>query len=306
MSRPIEHASIPWAELQAYLAGALADAVAYGVAEARGDTIVIDAYFAGPPPSLAPTRLERKGGAVQVIVRTREIEDIQPRSRAQVPYSGVHEGAAIGALIGTRAEQGAIAALLATAEGAPRPTHLLTCGHIFAPGAAQTRVQAAAGPGGSPVVIGRLAASLLDVATGDPRDVALVELTVEGATLALAGGPGPRLVDYLPGDMVFGRQARTYRPTRGAFDAAATTPGPFHARVEARLWPGGFDVDGVAATDRRVSSPGDSGTILATPDDIALGSCTGHNPACSLYEPIGRAIDALAHIADFKLWSKLP
>src|SRR6185295_15670995 len=110
-------------------------------------------------------------------------------------------------------ELGGVSVLLQPRRGGD-PTHLLTCGHLFPPRAGEIAVLAARSPDSPQVRVGTLVLNLLDGDSGPPRDVALVALTPDGVAMALAGGPGPVIGDYLPADDVFGQTAHAFQPTR--------------------------------------------------------------------------------------------
>jgi hypothetical protein len=273
-----------------------------GVASFRGGfvkprEVVIDAYYRGAVPPKQTLELSIAKQKITVKVRTHALAPVPAgfgivAATTGISFTGVHPGAAIAIKLGNgRFEYGAICALLADDADAAQPTHLMTCGHIFEPGSPQgTPVR---GGNSATTVIGTLDTNLLDKAS-NKRDVALVELTPQGRGFAvLAGQPGPRLDDVCDAALIFNRKCRTWQPTTGdesqqTRTAATTTD----AWVDAPLW-GGIDVVGVIATSANVSDYGDSGTILASTQELAIGSCTGSDPDTSVFEPLGRALDEI-------------
>ena len=294
---------IGWRELARRLAPRLPGAISFRGGFVKPRKVQIDAFYRGDVPKRHELEITIRRTPIVVVVRTHAAaplpELVPPGSIGLTSavggaaFTGVHPGAAIAIeLSDGSTELGAICALLAPAEDDYQPTHLITCGHIFEPKSKATEVYGGDGAG-PPVVIGTLVKNLLDRA-GNPRDVALVELTADGAAIALAGGPGPKLVGCYDAALIFNRNCRTYRPTIG--DSSRDTrsgSGTINVHVDSSIWPGGFSVEEVIATSARVSDFGDSGTILASTQDIAIGSCTGSDPAKSFFEPLGRALDEI-------------
>jgi hypothetical protein len=249
----------------------------------------IEAYYRGVAPAPAPLELTIGGVEITVDVVAHALPpiDLEVTELAQFAFTGVYPGGSIAIDHAAGREYGAICALLAR-PGATQPSHLVTCGHMFPPGAQGLDV---VGGDGSERVIGTLVTNLLDRSQRS-RDVALVRLTPDGVGLALAGGPGPKLVDYASASSIFNLNVRTFRPTMGDYSTTTkTSSAVMNAYVTADLWPQGFNVEGVIATSAVVSQPGDSGTVLATNKPVAIGSCTADDGGQSIFEPLGRAID---------------
>lgn len=274
-----------WRELASEIAKRLPRGYLHFRTERLGDDAVaiIAVYRGNAPPPVDPFDV----GHRHVTVRTKIVVDalVAPRH-----FDGVYAGAAIVAdLGGGKREYGAICAFVAP-PGQPQPTHAVTCGHMFPAGAIGCGVL---GGTGNPQPIGTLWQNFLDAA--DPRDVALVELNGYGQACVANGGPGPKLVDYLPDDQIFGLTCKSYRPTIANYSQATTTAiSSTSAHVSSTLRPDGFDLEDVIATIAEVSISGDSGTVLATTDEpIAIGSCSASGGRQSLFEPIGRALDEI-------------
>lgn len=301
-----------WDAVSATLAARLPAGSSFEVARSDPRSIVVDVFgLAGPLPALEVAI--RAGDAdVQVALRAHERgHSFALRRLLPARYSGVHPGAAFDVPIGDRRlEHGAICALLAPRDDAGEPTHFLTCGHVFPPPGGPRVVVAALHEGAEAKPIGILVRNLL--AEEPRRDVALVELYPRGRQLARVSTLGPPLIGHLEANAVFGRRARAWRPTRrGYSDEVGTGAGPFHGHVDdpTGLWPGGFRVDGVIRTTAAISAPGDSGAVLATVDPahpVALGSCTASDDRSSLFEPIGRALAALASTHPLTIWRRQP
>jgi hypothetical protein len=275
-----------------------------GVASFRGGFVkpreaVIDAYFrARPTPPKQTLELTIAKQKITVKVRTHALAPVPAGFElvAAAPYAsftGVHPGAAIAIKLGNgKREYGALCALLADDRDAAEPTHFMTCGHIFLPGS----------PAGTPVhggnsattVIGKLVTNLLDKAS-NKRDAALVELTPQGRGFAVvAGQPGPKLDGVLDAALIYNRNCRTWQPTtQDESQPTRTGTTTTDAYVNAPLW-GGIDVVGVIATSANVSDYGDSGTVLASTQELVIGSCTGSDPDKSLFEPLGRVLDEIS------------
>jgi len=213
-----------------------------------------------------------------------------PARGARANFSGLHPGAAI--RVGN--EIGALSVLLGR-QGATEPSHLLTAGHVFAPGGTG-RVHAALDGSSGEIEVGVLDINLLD--TGDARDGALVELSSEGRELAgLTRAPGPA------GDPsgIFPAAAATefprsqmYRPTAGD----ATTI----ARPERQA--GLLVLDDAHRGTVTVESPivahvfgeaGDSGSLLRTvgSDSLAVGCYSGRVGGAGVFNSVSGLLRAL-------------
>lgn len=198
---------------------------------------------------------------------------------AQLPYSGVHAGAVI-STFGRRAGRAAIGCLLTTDDA---PTHLLTAGHLFAPGQHGRVVLAASGPSAPLRRIGRLSLNLLD---DSGTDAALIELTAAGKQLVCERGP--QLRDYLTVRDVWGRRARAFLASGGDYSRETTTAtGPTDVFLSAPTR-GIFRVTETIATEGELTNAGDSGTVLCAgaSNQFALGLCAGAMGAHSFFVPL--------------------
>lgn len=305
--------TVAWIELSSHLNGRLQNVVRFGIAEpASSKRVIIDAYYRNTAPTIAPFDIAVHGLDLAIEVQTHVLPPVQciPRIAKRftaygIPFTGVHPGAAII----TKLERGGICALLGKSSAAQStvawPTHLLTCGHMFPPGAYGVPVLAAKTSHGSIVQIGTLARNLLEPEHGAlPVDAAVVELTPDGRAMAMAGGPGPVIRNCLPEDQVFGQTVRAFCPTRVAFSAATQTRGPFTQHVRASLWPHGFEITGVFGTAMAITKAGDSGGpgVMSDPH-VALGSCSATDGDMSLFEPLERVLRAVAPMK-LTLWRK--
>jgi hypothetical protein len=225
-------------------------------------------------------------------------------------YSGLHAGAAIASPLGTgRMVIGGVACLLGDGQG---PRYLLTAGHLFARGAGPVPVRAAASGTAPSQIVGHLAVNFLDAQPPPGRhtlDVAAVKLEAAGAALARASTRGPKPVDVMPSDRTDGVGARAFLPTAHDYSAeVSVVRGPYHAFLAADARPGNYEVWDVLRTDRAITAPGDSGTILATADapTLVIGSCVGEDRQVSLFEPLGVAIARLRRMTNetLSIWRR--
>ena len=234
-------------------------------------------------------------------------------ARHQPAFNGLYAGCSIQAR-STKVVAGAVACLLGPSSG---PTHLLTAGHLFAPGATNAKVEAAPGPQEPAVVVGRLVRSLLDdPGAGAPLDAALVALTPAGRRLALAGGKSPRLPRLAPASFdtrhVATAWLRVFLPSTG--DYVARLEGDFRLNFYHADSPfgGTQTLHNVIETGFVRNVDGDSGTILMTDDDgavsRAVGIVVGHAGASSLHIPVDVALSQLAPElgGDLAIWSHGP
>jgi len=277
----------------------------FGVERVMPGHVVIVAHYDGTPRAIAPFVVEVNGVRLTIEVHGRRRSPSPAVAKGVVSFTGLHPGAAIAARVSaSTSELGGVAVLLTPRGGDGNPTHFLTCGHLFPPHAGAIAVFAARASSAKRLQIGTLVRNLLEAGDEQARDVAVVALTPDGVAMALDGGPGPVVADYLPADDVFGQEAHAFQPTRNDYSSKIRTTGPFDEHVDAPLWPGGFDVSGVVGTDAPVSGLGDSGTILATLDEpaIAVGVCSASDGDTSLFEPVGRALRAIATM-DLQLWT---
>ncbi|MBX2802843.1 MAG: hypothetical protein KTR31_34495, partial [Myxococcales bacterium] len=185
---------------------------------------------------------------------------------------------------------GVISLLLGEGEA---PTHALTAGHLFPPGAGHP---AEGLDGDSRWGLGTVVVNGLDQPT--PRDVALVKLTAE-ATRAWQPQRGPAVTDV--GDTaacvcvwtprgVSRPPVRARPPVRvGVFEAPAR-PAPFTLRELLVVYPGR-------------TRPGDSGALLLDGDrrERAVGLLVGTLHAGSFYEPLARALRTVRSLAEAPL-----
>jgi len=227
-----------------------------------------------------------------------------PRSHAGFtpPFTGLYPGAAIRAQ-GRVVEFGGVACLLGDATG---PTHLLTAGHLFASGQAQTPVFSGrrAAP---PLVVGTLAVNLLDQPFAfmtEPLDVALVALNPAGVRLAAASSDGPKLTGSVAADAAGGLEVTAFLPTaHDASRATATLAGPVEVQMDSSAR-GTYTVSGALGTEAVVTNSGDSGTILYNGergDALAVGICVGQFGAMSVFEPLARALGVLRQGTELEL-----
>jgi hypothetical protein len=296
--------TLSWAALSKEVRPHLGKVRRYGVDHVAADRAAIVAYYDSVKPQIAPFVITLDGLTLTIEVRTAQLPPPLESFPVNVGSSGLYPGAGIIAQVSQHVtEAGAVCVLLAPPD-ADRPSHLLTCGHMFPPGAQHTPVLAA-GHGAQLEQIGRLLANLLEASHGQRIDVAVVELLGPGITMALAGGPGPAVEDYLPADDVIGFPAHSFRPTQGQYSDEITTKGPFTEHVDARLWPGGFEVTNVIGTSTAIADLGDSGTILTTLDDppIAIGICSATDTDMTLFEPVGRALQAIGSLG-LQIWRR--
>jgi len=296
---------VEWEALAEQLRRHLHGARRFGVLRATPGHVVVVAHYDGTPRTVEPFVVEVDGVRLTIEVHARRRSASPPSAKGIAAFTGLHPGAAIAARVSaSTSELGGVALLLEPRDGDGNPTHFLTCGHLFPPHAGGVAVFAARASSAKRLHVGTLVRNLLDAGNEPQRDVAVVALTPDGVAMALEGGPGPVIADYLPADDVFSQEARAFQPTRGAYSSTVHTIGPFSEHVDAPLWPGGFDINGVVGTDAPVSELGDSGTILTTLDDpaIAVGVCTASDGDTSLFEPVGRALRAIATM-ELQLWT---
>ncbi len=292
---------IRWPALSKRLAERWPDA-RFQAGPIRDNTVEVELFARPPIVAVPPFWLTIDGVKLRVVV---VVMPLAPFSVAPglgltggISFTGVHPGAAIAIdhTDGVR-HHGGICALLARSATASRPTHLLTCGHIFEKGE-ESDVIAADGPNSDEVVIGTLISNLLEKQI--QRDVALVELSDDGASIALAGG-GPRLKNA--SSAVTNLRSRTYQPTLAGFSTwTKTAAKTVNAHVPSTTWAGGFDVQGVIGTLAKVSSPGDSGTVLLADTGDGVGSCTASDGGKSIFEPLARALTAFESKFHLKIW----
>lgn len=212
------------------------------------------------------------------------------------PMLGLYNGAAI-RVRGTNPEFGGVAWILHDGAG---PTHLVTAGHVFEAGVSGVVVQGAAL--GEPMrSIGKLEVNLLDLpfpGMPHPIDAALVTLNDEGVRIVRQSSDGPRMGGTVATDFSLDIDVRAFLPT--AHDYSGTTRTLDHT-VDVNMFSmvrGAYFVRGVIATSSVITNPGDSGTILfnGSPSNaLGVGICVGQIGAISVFEPIERALAAIAN-----------
>ncbi len=217
----------------------------------------------------------------------------------QPSFDGLYAGSAL-RVQSTKAVVGAVTCLLGPADG---PTHLLTAGHLFAPGASNAEVKAARGRQQPEVVVGRLARNLLDdPGQGEPLDAALVALTAEGRHMALTTGLVERLprLDAKPFESAYVASVwlKVFLPTTGDYVGGLGgdfSPSTFYASSP---FGGEQTLRDVIVTDFARNVEGDSGTVLMTergdPAPRAVGVAIAYAGAVSLHTPLDRALRRLA------------
>jgi hypothetical protein len=297
-----------WRTLSKRLVKRLPGAVRFQGGAIKNKRITIDAFYGGPPPTVDDISITIDGVVIRVRVNTHALPTPEKGPHGStVAFTGVHPGASIAVDVPGGRRRGGICAVFARASDPTTPTHFVTCGHLFPPGASATKVIAARNSNHAEVSVGTLVVNLLGSST-KPLDVALVALTVEGVNLARRGG-GVSLEDVLPANSIFNLDVHTWRPTLGGFSSQTQTASTTtNAHIDSSLWPNGFDVTDVIATTGSVSIPGDSGTILAidpqsTTDVVnAIGSCSASDGGQSLFEPLDRAIARFASTVQLTLW----
>lgn len=264
-----------------------------------------------PPSPIAPVSFKYRGAHHVVmpdVVATGE--SARMSANGMPKYSGLHAGAGILAE-SSKLVAGAVTCLLGPASG---PTHLLTAGHLFAPGASNAKVKAARDSGSPTVVVGRLERSLLDdPGAGEPLDAALVKLTAEGQSMARQTGTGarlPRLANApLDSANIESVWLKAFLPTMG--DYVARLEGSFSASAYYANSPFGQTetLRDVITTGSAHNVEGDSGTVLMTqqgdPRPLAAGVVVARAGTLSLHVPLDFVFSKLR--ADFgpglRVWS---
>jgi hypothetical protein len=204
------------------------------------------------------------------------------------PFSGLYPGAPIRA-DGPSPGFGGVACFLGEGGSA---THFVTAGHLFPPQSTGATVSAAIDANTDPVVVGTLAANLLD---GGDVDAAAVKLTDEGRAMMAAKQDGPKLQSVLAAPSVFNKTCRAFRPTTHDFSQTTqTAAGPTDANLHAPTR-GDYSVHNAVGTNGTVTLAGDSGTILCagTSNQFAVGVLVGEFHLQSIAEPLGRVISLL-------------
>lgn len=204
-----------------------------------------------------------------------------------------YDGLQAGAPIRVRQDAGGVGCLLQI-QGKTGASHLVTAGHLFSRGA-EGEVIVAAPAGGSELDVGTLRLNLLDGvpgAAGATLDAALIELTADG--VALAAMTPQRAVGPVLNPVQFaGRRALAWLPTNGrpsTIVAVHSQPYSFPAMQSAAR--GVYAVSRVVRVSAAITTPGDSGTLLAQVGSIgAIGLCIGAvGTAMSLFEPLFRVL----------------
>lgn len=259
---------------------------------------------APPPPH---------GGSKSPAVRgARESVSGAPSRGLTIPFakrrfSGLHPGAQLLA-----ADLGAVTCLLTTDH--VHPTHLLTAGHLFTSKAKVGQpVFAAMAKSSSPVRVGHLVRDFLDEPpardlqhwlTGRVMDVALVELEVDGKTMATASRKkGPRFRDLLSPvglEATAGRVLRTMSEAQSRSVALSYSPDePFQVAprpvMQGTATRAPYTLRQLVRCPR-VTDPRDSGTALicAPPEAPAgIGLCVGAT---------GRG-ESVFEVLDLVLWA---
>lgn len=219
---------------------------------------------------------------------------------SSVLFTGLHPGAQIIVELGTARSHGAVTCLL-TSDGSPK--YLVTAGHAFPPSAEGTTVVAGSYETQEPVHIGELRLNLLDgPMPGLPNglDAALVELSQEGADLALSTAADPRMPRFsraVPLLKAQGVLTQAYLSVAHEYSRPVTAKHSlFTGYMDSEVRPGPYRVDDVLQTDIEITQPGDSGTalFLQTEPTAAVGGCVGGLPGVSsLFEPAARTLRIL-------------
>jgi hypothetical protein len=220
----------------------------------------------------------------------------RPRAAMAAPgaFTGLHPGAAISTQ-GALAGRGAVACLLSAGSG---PSHALTAGHLFAPGAQGAAVFAARSTTSPVVQVGAVIANFLDT---DNVDAAVVRLNRAGIAMVTDGGPS--LADFLAESSIFAKAATAFLASTNDFSRETTTSvGPMDALLTAPTR-GTFWVRGAVGTDGEVTNLGDSGTILCSgaSNQFAVGTCSGIFGAHSVFEPFERVLTLVQQNIDSNL-----
>ena len=224
-------------------------------------------------------------------------DDRRAHQGTSVLFTGLHPGAQIVAEWDTARSHGAVTCLL-TADGSPK--YLVTAGHAFPPSAEGTSVIAGSYETQDPVQIGELRLNLLDSpmpGLPDGMDAALVELSSEGAGLALSTAADPRMPRFtraVPLPKAQGVLTQAYLSVAHEYSRPVTAKHSlFTGYLDSEVRPGPYRIDDVLQTDIEITQPGDSGTglFLQSEPTAAVGGCVGGLPGvCSLFEPASRSL----------------
>jgi hypothetical protein len=209
-------------------------------------------------------------------------------SADEVVFCGLHAGAAI-VVESAPPEAGSLGCLLAIDD---EPSHFVTAGHLFAEGSGDVEVSAARA-GHTRRVIGRLERNLLDDPEGEPRDVALVRLDRRGRELARRSH-GPALPTGLR-SIAAGASVDAFLWSwrRGDFSGSFRCASAGRGGVVESDRRAPFVVADVLSSDRVVSAPGDSGTLVLSRDEPGrgLGLCIGQHGSETFFESLRHALE---------------
>jgi hypothetical protein len=224
-----------------------------------------------------------------------------------VVFSGLHLGAPIVAGTGRAAEAGGVACFL-TDNGAD-PTHFVTAGHLFAPGAG---IPVFAGAPGTliPIQCGVVQANLLEESTPSTFEVDAALVRIVGNNWfreeSPADAPNPTQIENVVHGQVYNTQA--YLPT-AFYRSNATTARllPNVVYPDSGVRSRALVLEDVVWTAQPITQPGDSGTILfeRDPSTSAVGSCIGRVGMNALFEPLCRSIALFARsVPGIRLWRR--
>jgi hypothetical protein len=173
-------------------------------------------------------------------------------------------------------------------------TYLVTCGHVFRPGASNTAIFARGKH------VAGLEHNFLDEA--DPLDAAYCRLTQQGRKFLAASASAETWFDDVlaPADGQ-GKPAVFYPSNDGASDAVTTSIDSFDAsssNIFNDFW--SLSLSGLIRT-AAITEAGDSGSLLAV-DNHYYGLCTGR-PDSSYFTPLSVTLQRMRnHFTEVELW----
>jgi hypothetical protein len=167
--------------------------------------------------------------------------------------------------------------------------HMLTCGHVFQPGAAGTAVFAAG------IRVATMMHNFLE--DDDQLDIAMCMVNAAGLQLCMTSTAAPSWCSEVLQPLSGPGQPAIFWPTNAAAEDTLTTTIDSYPVSEAdlsnRFWQ--LDLEQLVRTEG-VTLPGDSGSLLMVHDRY-YASCTGRPDTWSYYTPLHHAIERVARIS---------